>query len=243
MSTASCAADFVLKNKLWESSLHIKRQDIEDDEWGAYDIAMPELADEAAYHPDELWLSALEAADATLAWDGQYFFDTDHSWGESGTQDNDLTDNIVAPTDPTVAEFKAALKRMTNQMLGFKRDNGKPYFRPVIGKPQSLLVFVPIGFRQVAAEAIQSIVLSNSTNVVIDDYKIVTGAGLTNADRFWLMNVSTRLKPFVFQARKPLTRLMKGMTDIEFKNVKFMTEARYNLGYLAWWNAVQMIFT
>jgi phage major head subunit gpT-like protein len=46
------------------------------------------------------------------------------------------------------------------------------------------------------------------------------------------------LRPFVFQARRPLARQMKGMDDREFKNVKFMTDARYNLGYLAWWNAV-----
>jgi hypothetical protein len=33
------------------------------------------------------------------------------------------------------------------------------------------------------------------------------------------------------------------LNDIETKDVKFMTEARYNVGYLAWWTAVLTTFT
>jgi phage major head subunit gpT-like protein len=58
-----------------------------------------------------------------------------------------------------------------------------------------------------------------------------------------LYRVDTPFKPYIFQAREPLSRKMKGMDDIEFKDVKFMTQARYNVGYGAWWNAVRYTFT
>jgi hypothetical protein len=47
----------------------------------------------------------------------------------------------------------------------------------------------------------------------------------------------------VFQKREPISRQPKGADDIEKKDIKFMTQARYNVGYLAWWNAVLYTFT
>jgi len=55
--------------------------------------------------------------------------------------------------------------------------------------------------------------------------------------------VGQKIKPFVFQARRPLGRQMKGLDDREFKDVKLMTDARYNVGYFAWWYSVQSTFT
>ena len=52
------------------------------------------------------------------------------------------------------------------------------------------------------------------------------------------------LKPFVFQKRRPIrTPVWKGMDDPETKVLKMMTDARYNLGYLAWWKAVLTTWT
>jgi hypothetical protein len=51
------------------------------------------------------------------------------------------------------------------------------------------------------------------------------------------------MRPFVFQRRAPITTGWKGADDMEFKELKFMTEARYNIGYLAWWKAVLTTFT
>jgi hypothetical protein len=47
-----------------------------------------------------------------------------------------------------------------------------------------------------------------------------------------------RVKPFVFQKRRSIrTPVWKGADDPETKTLKMMTDARYNLGYLAWWKA------
>lgn len=241
------AADFVLENKLWESSLEINRQDMDDDEMGFYNDAAGQLGTEAGYHPDELLVETIEAAESTVCWDGQYFYDTDHSWGDSGTQSNDVTSTVSSTTSITVEEFKSALRAAVLKMLGFKRDNGKLYNRPTAGRLSGLTIGVPLALRDVANDIASSrfIVRSSAAvdNVVIDDFNVVTLPSLASSVKMHLWKTDMALKPFVFQARQPLRRFTKGMDDIEFKEVKFMTEARYNVGYLAWWNAVLTTFT
>lgn len=236
------AANFVLDNKHWESSLLISKTHLADDRMGMYPPLMQELADEATYHPDELLFDTIINGESTAGFDGQFFFDTDHSWGDSGTQSNDLSASATDPADVTVAEFKTALRAAVKALLGFKRDNGKLYHRPTAGRLQDLQLLVPLDLRDQAFDAIESQVLSNDTNVVIDRPQIVVSPHLTTGTKFYLFRTGQPLRPFVFQARAPLMRSTKGLEDLEEKDVKFMTEARYNVGYLAWWNAVLTTF-
>lgn len=237
------AGNFTLANKEWENSVGILKNDIDDDRLGMYGPVLEQLGMEAAMHPDELLITLLEAAESTACFDGQYFFDTDHSWGDSGTQDNDLTYAAATGTTPTTDEFKAAFRAAVTALLGFKNDRGKLLNRPTVTRLSNLTLAVPLALRATAYDAVESTMLSNSTNVVIDRPNIVCLPSLASSAKFYVFNTGAILRPFVFQARRPLARQMKGMDDREFKDVKFMTDARYNMGYLAWWNAVLTTFT
>lgn len=237
------AANFSIVNKHFESSLLIKKTDIADDRMGMYGPLMEDLAAEAAYHPDELFFTALSTGKSTACFDGQYFFDTDHSWGDSGTNNNDLTYAAATGTAPTAAEFRAAFHQARSAMLDFTNDQGKLLNRPIVGSMSNLMVIVPTEMELAAYEGLTAAVLSNNSNVVIDRPQIVVSPYLTDAAEFYLLNLEGALRPFVFQAREPLTRGMNGLDNIETKDVKFMTEGRYNLGYLAWWKGVLTTFT
>jgi len=233
----------VIDNKHFESSLAIKKTDIADDNLGQYGPIMEQLGIEAAHHPDELWFDALELGESTACFDGQFFFDTDHSWGKSGTQSNDLTSTVVSTSAVTVAELKTAIRAAVKQMLGFKNDQGKLYHRPTVSRLNDLTLLVPLALRDVAYDALESQLLSNSSNVIVDRPNIVASPYLTSDVKFYLFKTGDPVKPFVFQQREPLSRMMKGLDDIEIKDVKFMTEARYNVGYFAWWTAVLTTLT
>jgi len=238
------AADYTLANKEWENSVAIEKNHIDDDRLGMYNPVMEQLGIEAAHHPDELLLSLIVAGEATACFDGQYFFDTDHAWGDSGTQSNDLTYAAASGTTPTEDEFRSAYHAARKAMLQFKNDKGKLFIRPTVRPLPNLVLLVPPDLEETANKAInKQLVSSGETAIVLDKPRIVTLGGLTDATKFYLLNLGQALKPFVFQARRPLARQMKGMDDREFKDVKFMTDARYNLGYLAWWNAVLTTFT
>lgn len=72
------AYDYVVKNKKFESTVGVPRDDIEDDTYGVYTPLMKEMGYAAATHPDELIWPLLASGIATPCYDGQYFFDTDH---------------------------------------------------------------------------------------------------------------------------------------------------------------------
>jgi len=237
------AGQFVIANKLWEDSILIKKTDLADDRMGMYGPVMEDLAIEASYHPDELFFTSLVAGESTACFDGQYFFDTDHSWGDSGAQSNSLTYAAATGTVPTSTEFKAAFHAARAAMLKFKNDQGKLLNRPISTGLSNLLILVNPDFEQVAKEAVTAVMISNTSNVVVDAPRVVSSAYLTDTSKMYLFNLDGAYKPFVFQAREPISRMMKGLDDIETKDVKFMTQARYNLGYFAWWKGVLTTFT
>jgi phage major head subunit gpT-like protein len=237
------AADFTIANREWENSLRIEKNDIDDDRLNMYGPTLEMLGQEAALHPDELFMEALAAAETNACFDGQAFFDTDHSWGDSGSQDNDLTGAAATGTAPTEAEFRTAYHACRSAMLNFVRDNGKPFIPNIVNPLPNLVLLVPTEMELAANQAMKKLLVSSGeTNIVLDSPKIVVSSRV-DAAKFYLFNLSQPIKPFVFQARRPIQRQMKGLDDREFKDVKFMTDARYNVGYLAWWNAVLYTFT
>lgn len=238
------AADFTIKNKLWEASLQVEKTDIDDDRIGLYGPLMTDLAAEASYHPDELFFQTLVNGESTACFDGQFFFDTDHSWGDSGTQSNDLTYAAATGTTPTAEEFRAAFHAARAAMMKFKNDKGKLLNRPINQRLSDLLVVVNPDFEVVATEALTANLTSTGgSNIVLDRPRIVSSAHLTDTSKMYLFNLQGALKPFVFQARQPISASWKGADDAETKFLKFMTSGRYNVGYLAWWKAVLTTFT
>lgn len=72
------ASGYQITNKSYESTVGVKRTDIEDDAVGVYRPLMSEMGRAAAVFPDQLVFALLAAGHSTLCYDGQNFFDTDH---------------------------------------------------------------------------------------------------------------------------------------------------------------------
>lgn len=78
--------DYAIKNKTFENTVTVSRDEIEDDHYGVYKPVIEQLGQDAAMHPDELVFAMLNAGFSTPCYDGQYFFDTDHPVGAPGNQ-------------------------------------------------------------------------------------------------------------------------------------------------------------
>lgn len=72
------AEGFRVKNRKFEDTYAVRREDFEDDQLGVYGPAFSMLGEAAGETPDELVWSLLPEGFDTVTWDGQYFFDTDH---------------------------------------------------------------------------------------------------------------------------------------------------------------------
>lgn len=78
--------DYAIKNKKFEGTVAIKREDIEDDTLGIYKPMVQEIGRSAGTHPDTMIFELLLGGFAAPCYDGQGFFDTDHPVGESGRE-------------------------------------------------------------------------------------------------------------------------------------------------------------
>nr|WP_321466757.1 Mu-like prophage major head subunit gpT family protein [uncultured Desulfobulbus sp.] len=70
--------NYSIRNKSFELTVGVDRDRFEDDQYGIFSPMMESLGYEARIHPDKLVFALLALGFATLCYDGQYFFDTDH---------------------------------------------------------------------------------------------------------------------------------------------------------------------
>ncbi len=77
------AFHYEIRNKDFESTVEVDRNNILDDKVGLYTPMFQGLGRAAAESPDELLYTLLAAVFTTLCYDGQYMIDTDHPVGDS----------------------------------------------------------------------------------------------------------------------------------------------------------------
>lgn len=75
------AYGYSIRNKDWEATVEVDKNDIADDSIGVYRPLIAEMGRSARAHYDELVYGLLPQGFSTLCYDGQYFFDTDHPVG------------------------------------------------------------------------------------------------------------------------------------------------------------------
>ncbi|MEQ9865055.1 Mu-like prophage major head subunit gpT family protein [Pectobacterium aroidearum] len=78
-------------NKTWESSIRVKRENIEDDQIGQYSIIAKGYGQKVGIFPDTLSFKLLSEGFTTQCFDDQYYFDTDHPMA-GGTYSNIVGD-------------------------------------------------------------------------------------------------------------------------------------------------------
>ena len=237
--------EFNIRNRDWEQSIQLPKKKIDDGRTGYFNNIAEMMAIEAAYHPDELLVELINAGQTTRCFDGQYFFDTDHEMGDSGVQSNLRTRTVADANNPTQEEIRTIVHQTMDDFLGFRGDNGKAIHRPTVQPISDLLLAVPTAWYSTAVEAFAARLRVDS-GAAVDNWNIVSPRvialqGLNNVIDVYRTNQP--LKPFVFQDRQPLGFSTKGEDDREYKDIKFMGDARYNVGVLAWWMAIRNVLT
>lgn len=70
--------DYEIKNKSFELTISVDRDDIEDDTLGTYSPMFREMGESTGAHDDQTVFAGLAGGFTTNCFDGQYFFDVDH---------------------------------------------------------------------------------------------------------------------------------------------------------------------
>lgn len=93
---------YQISNKLFESTVGVKRTALEDDTAGTYGTIVSSMGQEAARHPDRLIAALLGLGETALCYDGQPFFDVDHPVyaNNDGTGTAATVSNLTAGAGP-----------------------------------------------------------------------------------------------------------------------------------------------
>ena len=240
-------------NKEFEATLEVLVKEMRRDKTGQIMLRVRELAQRTNAHWAKLLSSLLIAAEAGVCYDGQYFFDTDHSEGESGTQSNDLTADITTTTAPTAGEMETAILRSIEAILGFKDDQGEPMNE----NARKFMVMVPVPFMSAAAAALgSSIIIDSSTsrsnniltlgNLGGFSVELATNARLTWTTKFATFRTDGEVQSLIRQEEEPVTMsaIAEG-SELEFKENKhqYGVKASRNVGYGLWQRAALTTFT
>jgi phage major head subunit gpT-like protein len=197
---------FSIKNKLFEASIEVSIDDFRRDKTGQVQIRINELANRVAEHWHQLLTSLIIAN--PLCYDGQNFFDTDHSEGDSGTQLNALAAAQVAAldctlADPTVDEIVKVIAGVITYMMAYKDDKGEP----LTWNAKSFLFMVPARLQAVWRAAISTgLVIAGAAsreNVLLKwpglSLDVVVNPRLTDANVFYTFIDDREVKPFIMQ--------------------------------------------
>ncbi len=227
--------NYAIKNKTWEASVAVERAAIEDDLYGQIKLRVQGLARESKRHIDELVFSLLAGGFTSNCHDGQYFFDTDHAEGDSGTQSNRGTDALSS----------TSLETAITAMMKFKDDRGK-----VLGIVPDVLV-VPPDLQWTALELLNSTYYPElvaagagsqklSANPLKGRLDLVVSPYLTDSNDWFLLASKWIVRPMIFQSRVPLDfAALEGTSETGFMRDQYVygVRARYNAGYGLWQTA------
>lgn len=221
----------VITNKHYEATLEIALRDLRRDKTGQLQARMSEFAQEGEAHWGSLLSALILAGPSTVCYDGQYFFDTDHSEGASGTQDNDIQVDISAvpgagsdntPSFPNAAQMQAAIVKAIAQILSFKDDRG----RPMNSNAKRFLVTVPVGLYMPAVAAItpatlqalqQNITPNMSAAGLSIDVQMMPE--LTWTDSFAVWRTDSAIKGLIRQNETdPLVKMKDENSEFAFDN-------------------------
>ena len=238
---------FQITNKDYEATLEILVKDLRREKFGQIRTRIGELARRTLTHPMLLMTTLIVNGESTACYDGQYFFDTDHAEGDSGSQNNDLTFAAATGTTPTVLEMRDAIMASIQAILGFKDDQGEPMNEDA----RDFEVVVPTSLWAVSASALALPTLAQGeTNILkkLPGFSIVpvVNARLTDATKFYTVRTDAETKPFILQEEVPLNvaAIAEG-SELEFKEKKhwYGVDWAGAMGYGFWQHATLTTFT
>lgn len=216
------AHDYTIKNKDFESTISVNKNDISDDKLGIYKPMMETMAQNAASFPDDLVFKLLKEGFTNLCFDGKPFFSTEHKVGKKAIS-NKSTSKL------TLDSYAKA----RSEVMSFTDEHGKS-----LGIIPDLLV-VPPALEAMARKILLAEQIDGTTNTYKDTAELLVVPALAGADEAWYLLSTTRpIKPIIYQEREApkLTQLDQDTSNNVFMRKEYLygTEARGNAGYGFW---------
>lgn len=225
--------DYKLKNKDYEATLGVMKNDLKDDRLGNVQVRINDLAKKARVHPRKLFFEALVAGETELCYDGQPFFSASHQ----DSDDSGVQSNLMASTGFTLAALKLDIETAETQMKVLKDDVGEPFNESEI----KIAVICHPSHVQKFRELNTLVQIANSSNGMKGRIShIVDSARMDafgDADHWVFADISNGISPFIRQIRqKPEFNALEGNSTAGFMKKQYFygIDSREVFGYGLW---------
>jgi hypothetical protein len=211
-------------NDDYEDTFPVSGKDWRRDRAALIGERVQDMGQVAGELPIDLISALLNAGHTTtLAWDGVALFSASHTWGKSGTIDNDLGtgDGLAGGATPTSAEMAKNIFTAIMRLLSFKDDQGRPFntsakaFKVMI--PPNMLAATEAALADQFTSAGVSNTLATAIGAGSLSISYVWNPRLTATDTFFLWRSDARAKPFIYQEEVIKTPFVLDETSEYFK--------------------------
>lgn len=229
------AYGYAIENKMFQGGIEVLREDIEDDTLNVVRPQIANLAEEAAFHEQDLIYSLVVngfGGTKGLAYDGQYFFDTDHQ---------DIGGGPIQSNKGTAAFAQASLQAAITAMRSLKDVNG----RALRMNPTDLYVSPQLEFaaRTILEQDFIVVATALTNNPLKGIVNLHVWNRLAEHPAYWFLFDQSKVgvKPFVHQTREPMTFVAQDRPedDENFMRriLRWSAYCRDNAGYAMWQGA------
>lgn len=241
----------LILNRHFEATLEISKRDARRDKTPQIEARIQDLADRSISHWASLLSTLIVSGESAVCYDGQFYFDTDHAEGDSGSQSNDISVDISAvpgagtdntPSAPNLTQMQFALLRGISQILGFVDDRAEPMNESA----RAFTVLVPVNLYMPALAAISTInaaALAQNFNPAMLGMRIDVQMNPRLSawtDKFAVFRSDSPIKGLIAQSEQDVELKAKAEgSEYEFDNDawQFGIDAWRNVGFGYWQRA------
>ena len=248
---------FSVVNKEWDHAVDINLKDLDRasainslNALNLYTKRIGEMPMMWKDQPVELAFDMLEAGAAStygLTFDGQTFFDSDHSYSlVAGTQSNIVTGGGATTVALLIADIQACWARFDSFTYN-QGGTGNSKKRKLNRSMKKILIVAPTQLGSLFRTALtQERLASGESNPVAGTFNLVTRPFSDANDWYMIVLDDPFFRPFLLQIEKPVELDVPNPNDENVREKKLATwggYARHNVAYGAWWCAIKVTNT
>lgn len=243
-------------NDAYELTVPVLEEELRRDKTDQIRDRLAQMGPRAVDHWNKLISDLINAGATTTGFDSQFFYDSDHTWGNNSTsQDNDIAVDISAEpaqvhgstTAPSPEEALWTVVHSIETLLGFKDNENEPVNQDA--KRFGVMVIPALAgafsaaLRPMGQYAVQGDILA-SAGWSVD---LIVNPRLTSAtDKAYVFRMDGAASPFILQEElAPTIQVLGEGSDHLFKNREYLYGLHCWRGadYGLWYYAVRATMT
>ncbi len=240
-----------LTNVHYEATMEIRVRDARRDKTPQIEARLAELVQRQQAHWASLLSTLIVNGETGVCYDGQFFFDTDHTEGQNTTnQSNDLSITISgipaqvtgSTTNPSNEEMQGVILQAITAMMGFVDDQGEPMNE---GASQFAVMVLPALWP--AAVAATNLITTGAMVQNVNPNTLpgmsvvpIMNTRLTGTNKVYVFRTDSAIKPLLRQSEMDsVLRAKAEGSEYEFDNDawQFGIDSWRTAGYGYWQHA------